>query len=168
MPLQVGIKLLHSAGERPYYSHSSYSSPLQTVASETTFHHDFGRENSCIALFILPGCGSPQGSWATSQKLGLQKSNGGSAGLPLASRLKWPWSIYFLCVTSDASKDNYCYMLFLSRESIWVSFCVHDKFSWLRQLHEKSWFGITVPSQSPSQQGNYSGRNLRELVALFP
>lgn len=52
---------------------------------------------------------------------------------PLASRLKWPWNRFL--VTSDGSRDNYRYVLFISRESIWVSFCFCDKASWMRQLN---------------------------------
>lgn len=63
----------------------------------------------------------------------LQKRSGGSAVLPLASRLKWPWNR--LLVTSDGSRDNYRYVLFISRESIWVPFCFCDKVSWMRQLN---------------------------------
>lgn len=38
-------------------------------------------------------------------------------------------------MTSNGSRDNYCYVLFISRESICVSFCFCDKVSWIRQLN---------------------------------
>lgn len=67
---QVGTKLLCSRGDGWYRSNSPNSSPMQTFASKVTFHHEWWRRRSWIAVFILPEHGFPRGSQDTLQKVG--------------------------------------------------------------------------------------------------